>query len=83
MASSTQRLHCAVTPWVDNPVMRATPLKGISRHRNSTNASNSSVKPDSLPAHGGVICSTDPSGSFSHGTRTSSSQSCWQKFICR
>lgn len=49
----------------------------------STRASNSSVKPESLPAHGGSTWRTLPSGSFTRGTRTSRKHSCWKKFRCR
>ena len=63
--------------------MRAAPVKAVSRASSSTNASNSSVNPESLPLQGGVICMTLPSGSFTRGTLTSSSHSCWKKFRCR
>ena len=51
-----------------SPTSRAT---GISRHRHSTRASNNCVKPLSLPAHDGCTSRTEPSGSFTRGTRTS------------
>jgi hypothetical protein len=42
------------------------------------------VKPESLRVHGGSICRTAPSGSFTRGTRTSRRKhSCWKKFRCR
>ena len=33
-------------------------------------------QPESLPAHGGSICRTAPSGNFTRGTRTSRKHSC-------
>ena len=51
--------------------MRATAANGICRASISTSASNSSVKPESLPANGGLTRCTEPSGSFTRGVRTS------------
>ena len=72
-----------MTRWIDSPVTLDTPEKGICRDSSSTNASNSSENPESLPAHGGLTCTTLPCGSFTRGTRTSRSHWYWKKFRCR
>lgn len=75
--------HSAMTRWTDSPLMREVPVKVLSRASSSTNALNSSVKPESLPFQGGVICMLLPAGSFTRGTRTSRARVCRKKFRCR
>lgn len=65
------------------PTVRATAAKGICGASTSTSASNNSVKPESLPANGGLTNCTEPSGNFTRGVRTSSTHSCWKKLRCR
>ena len=60
----------ALTRCQDSPTKRATAENGIWRANISTRASNSSVKPESLPTHGGSTSATRPSGNFTRGTRT-------------
>src|ERR1700733_14280075 len=49
----------------------------------STSASNSRVKPASLPNQSGSNWMTRPSGSFTRGVLTSRKHSCWKKLRCR
>src|SRR6202047_620776 len=49
----------------------------------STSASNSRVKPASLPTQSGSNWMTRPSGSFTRGVLTSRKHSCWKKLRCR
>lgn len=75
-ARSTYRLQIACTRCHDTPVSLATAAKLICWAIASTSASNSSVKPESLPNHSGSTSTTRPSGSFTRGVlifRTSGS----------
>lgn len=82
-ANSTERSQIVATRCRLSPTNRAAAAKVICWHSISTSASNSRVKPESFPAHGGSICRTAPSGSRTRGRRTSRKHSCWKKFRCR
>jgi hypothetical protein len=63
--------------------MRATAANGICWASINTSASNSKVKPASLPTQSGSMSATLPSRNRRRGTRTSRWQSCWKKLRWR